>query len=231
MNWLDILFTFIIGWNAWMGLKTGMVVGLARLFGVLAGFGAALEFYRPLADAVNLKWNLISTIGGLLPGVSSSVAGKLPGPGELFYPIMGQPGAAGSSAVPKAALTGLQGIGESITRVLASGILDIICFILIFLVISRLIFILGGMVGKAAKLMFLGPVDRGAGLILGTSKGFLLAMLLAGLAISFQAPAAFISGAEKTSILSLALQKSILAPYFVKALAYFNMNFPGWVIW
>lgn len=230
MNWLDVLFAVIIGWNAWMGLKTGLVAGLARLFGVLAGFAAALNFYRPLADTLNLKWNLVSTISGLLPGVSKAGGGKLP-PTDLFYPLMGPPGATGAAAVPKAALTGLQGIGESVTRVLASGILDIICFIIIFWVVSKLIFLLGVMVGKAARLMFLGPVDRGAGLLLGAFKGFIIAMLLVALTISFQLPAAFISGGQKTSLLSLALQKSLLAPYFIQALAYLNINFPGWVIW
>ncbi|KJS03451.1 MAG: hypothetical protein VR68_01415 [Peptococcaceae bacterium BRH_c4a] len=230
MNWLDILFAVIIGWNAWMGLKSGLVAGLARLFGVLAGFAAALNFYRPLADTVNLKWNLVSAISGLLPGVSKAGAGKPP-PADLFFPLTGPPGATGSAAVPKAVLSGLQGIGDSITRMLALGILDIICFIIIFLVVSRLIFSLGVIVGKAARLMFLGPVDRGAGLLLGTFKGVIIAMLVVALGISFQLPAAFISGGQKTSILSLALEKSLLAPYFIQALAYLNINFPGWVIW
>lgn len=222
MNWLDILLIFIIIWNAWMGLRTGLLAGAARLAGALAGFAAALSFYQPLADAVNLKWNMVSIIGRLFTGGDKSAGGppKLPGAQDLFYP------GTASSGIAK----GLYGIGESISRVLASGILDIICFIIIFLAVSWIVSLAGVVMGIIARKAFLGPVDRAGGFLLGTAKGCVISAAVVALAISLQLPAAFFAGGKKTSFLTLALQKSALAPYFLKGFEYLKIHFPGWIM-
>ncbi|MFZ5645059.1 MAG: CvpA family protein [Bacillota bacterium] len=226
MNWLDILFLGIIIWYAWRGLLTGLVVGLAKLFGALIGLAAALNFYRPLADAVNLKFNLVSAIGRFLPDPLKAGGGLFP---ELkssvdIIPLV-TPGNVGT---PNVAWYGLQGIGESVTKVLASGILDILCFIAIFLIVSNMVVIIGVIVGKISKIMLLGPLDRAGGLLLGAAKGGIIVAIVVAIVVSLQVPAAFIAGGQKPSLLSLALQKSFLAPYFIKALAYMKVAFPGW---
>lgn len=223
MNWLDILFISLIGWNAWTGLKTGLVAGASRLIGVLAGFAAAMSFYQPLSDAVNLKWNLVSTISKIFAGPDKSAAAgplKAPGAPDLFFPGPAAPGD----------IKGLYGIGDSVARTLASGILDILSFIIIFMVVSGLISILGILVGKMTRMVFLGPVDRAGGILLGAAKGGIISTVLVGLVISLQLPAVFLSGGNKTSFLSLALQKSVMVPYFLKALEYLKIHFPGWIL-
>lgn len=231
MNWLDILFVVIIGWYTWNGLTTGLLAGLARLLGVLVGLAAALNFYRPLADTVNLKWNIASKIGDFIPILGKPAGGPAAGPGgavEVFSPLAG--GTGGLAAAPKAVFYGLQGIGESITRSLASGILDIICFFLIFLLVSKLVALGGAVAGKLSRMALLGPLDRVGGLLLGALKGCIIAALLVAVMVSLQLPAAFISGEQKASIFSLALQKSVLVPHFIKALTLFNITFPGWPV-
>lgn len=223
MNWLDIVFITLIGWNAWIGLKTGLVAGASRLIGVLAGFAAALSFYQPLADAVNLKWNLVSVISKwMFSGGNKSGGGPLKAPGspDLFYPGPAEPGI----------FKGLSVIGESLSRVLASTILDIACFIIILMFVSGTISLLGVLAGKLFRVFFLGPVDRLGGTALGAAKGCVLSSVVVALAVSAQIPALFLSGGKNTTFLSLALQKSVLAPYFLKGLEYLKINFPGWIM-
>jgi uncharacterized membrane protein required for colicin V production len=81
-----------------------------------------------------------------------------------------------------------------------------------------------------AKIMFLGPVDRSGGALLGAAKGLIIAVVLVLLMRSMQLPASFFPSAYKSSWVSLALQKSLLAPYFMKALDFLNINFWGWNI-
>ncbi|MHB8155797.1 MAG: CvpA family protein [Desulfocucumaceae bacterium] len=230
MNWLDILFLAIMAWYTWTGLRTGLVVGLAKLLGALIGLAAALNFYRPLADAVNLKWNLVSAIGKLLP-LPGKATGAVPpgsqGPAEIFFPFVGSPG---SPALPKMVSYSLHGIGESVTRMLASGILDILCFIILYLVVSKLVVVIGVVVSKMSRLLLLGPLDRAGGLVIGVVKGGIIVAILVAVIVSLQLPAAYIAGGQKPSLLSLALQKSTLAPFFFKALAYFKITFPGWPV-
>ncbi|MCL5057530.1 MAG: CvpA family protein [Actinobacteria bacterium] len=231
MNWLDILFAVIIGWYTWNGLNTGLLAGLARLLGVLVGLAAALNLYRPLADEVNLKWNLVSKIGDFIPFLGKPAGGSAAGPGgavEVFSPLAG--GAGGLAAAPKAVFYGLQGIGESVTSSLAFGILDIICFFLIFLLVSKMVALGGSVAGKLSRIALLGPLDRAGGLLLGALKGCITAALLVAVLVSLQLPAAFISGGQKSTLFSLALQKSVLAPYFIKALTVFKITFPGWPV-
>lgn len=204
MNWLDIIFVFIISWNAWMGLKNGLLAGASRLAGALAGFAAALSFYQTLADAANLKWDLVSVIGSLFAG--------------------GQRSAGGLFKIP-----GLYGMGESAARLMASAVLDILCFIIIFLAVYWIVSLMGVIAGKIASIVFLGPVDRAGGAVLGAAKGCVISAVLMGLAVALQLPAAFFSGGEKTLFLTTALQKSVLAPYFLTGLEYLKVHFPGWI--
>ncbi|MFZ5597857.1 MAG: CvpA family protein [Bacillota bacterium] len=104
MNWLDVLFAAIIVWNVLAGAKNGLIKGMAKLLGLVAGAVAARIFYLPLADMVNLKWQLIPAIAKLLPGMD-----------KLF------PGAA---AQPPPGLQAVaEGVGRSVSGIIAAGIL------------------------------------------------------------------------------------------------------------
>lgn len=185
MNWLDILFIIIIGWNGLVGFKTGIVVGLAKLLGVLTGLAAAFNFYQPLADAVMIKWN------------------------------------------PKVWLQGLQGWGESISTMISSLFIEILSFIVIFLAVSKIVVILGILLSKVAKLMLLGPFDTIGGTVLGAVKGVLIVAILVALIKTVQFPMIFFGGQE-TMWFNLALEKSLMVPYFTSAFDLLDVNFPGW---
>lgn len=230
INWLDFLIVFIVGGYALIGLRAGFLGGLARLLGALLGLAAAINFYRPLADTLNLKWNLAAAIGGLIPVSAFGARGKLmPSPTDLIYPFKAPPEAGSQALAPQGPLYALQGLGESVVKSLASGILDVLCFVIIFLVVSWTVKTLGVMLGKVASVFLLGPADRVLGVLLGAVKGCVVAAVLVALGNSLQVPAAFFSTGNSNWI-SLALQKSLLAPYFIKALVVLNVKFPGWGI-
>lgn len=186
MNWLDILFIVVIGWNSLVGFKTGIVVGLAKLLGVLTGLAAAFNFYQPLADAAIIKWS------------------------------------------PKVWLQGFQGWGESVSTIISSLFIEILSFIVIYVAVSKVVVILGILLSKMAKLMLLGPIDRVGGAVLGSVKGVLIVAILVAMIKTLQFPIIFIGGQESMWF-SLALEKSLIVPYFTSAFDLFNVNFPGWI--
>lgn len=208
-----------------MGLRTGLLGGLARLAGVFLGLAAAFNFYRALADMVNLKWNLAAAISRWFHFTPSGAAPALSGGPSV--PAGGIPGAEGLIQGSRGAL---QGLGESAARVAGSGMLEIICFIAIFFVVSWAVGTAGAILGKVARLFFLGPADRIGGIALGAARGLVMALVLVALAGALEVPAAFMSGGLHSSWIGLALQKSVLAPYFVKALVVLNVKLPGWGI-
>ncbi len=214
MNWLDLIIMLTVAWYGWTGIKTGLVGGLARILGLFLGLAAAFQFHRPLADAANLKWNLVPALGKWLPVPAV-------GPGGLA-------GADGRFALPKGVLDGLGGPGVPLNQALASGILDLLSFIIIFLIVSKGAVIFGSILGNAVKMFLLGPVDRLGGFILGAAKGLVMSAVLVALMKILQLPAAVFSGGGNTDWISLALDKSVVAPYFVKALVILDVKLPGW---
>ncbi len=182
MNWLDILLLVMIGFSVFKGLNSGLLKGLSGLLGFILGLAAALNFYQPLADMINLKWQILPFISGLLPF-------------SLGF----------------------------------EGILNIICFIIIFFLVYWAVKILGGLLGTMAKLFFLGPVDRIGGALLGAVNGGFLATVTVGLLHSLL-PAANIFQSASGEFISMALQNSTLASFFTNILLILNVKFPGWGI-
>lgn len=108
------------------------------------------------------------------------------------------------------------------------GILNIICFIIIFFLVSWAVKMLGAVLGTMAKLLFLGPVDRIGGGLLGAVNGCFLATVTIGLLHSLQLPSSYIFQSPSGGFLSLALQNSTLTPFFTNILVILNVKFPGW---
>lgn len=203
MNWLDILILLIIAFYGFYGLRTGLVAGLAKLVGLVAGFIAAMNFYQPLSDMLNLKFNLVPLIFKLFPSLSG----------------------AGSAASPLSSLKPT-GLGESVGGLIASGILDILCFVIILIVVTKGVEIAGIFLGKIARMFLLGPVDCLGGVALGVIKGLLASGILVALIKALQVPAGILPGGQN-SFFALMLQKSILAPYFLNILSLVSANFPA----
>ncbi|KJS18168.1 MAG: hypothetical protein VR69_01755 [Peptococcaceae bacterium BRH_c4b] len=228
MNWLDIAIIVILCWSLWQGLRAGLLAGTARLIGLLAGLVAAFFYYEPLARYAEEKWHLGTIIHTKLlwpnflhaPGnLSGSLAAiKLPdinlsGYGELL---------------PHIALDGkLKELGEAFSKLLASGILEICSFIVIFLVVSGVVAMLGRLFSTVFSFTLFGFADRLGGAAFGLARGLLLVFVMLAVAVSLQWPAAIVSGGHDSLWLSDALKNSRLAPIFLKVLAIYKSDIPG----
>lgn len=213
---MDIIIILIITWSAWRGYKTGLVGGVARLLGILAGLGAALCYYRPLAVYIDHRWQISSYIQNWF---------SLPrlGKEDLYKDIQLY-----GELRPIDLLSGsLQDLGQSVSRLLASGILEIVSFIFIFIVVSRLVYLAGELLARLASVSFLGPADRLGGVAFGLARGVLAIMILLALLVSLQWPSALFSSGGNPYWLSLALDNSLLAREFINAVNFFNIDFPG----
>lgn len=228
MNWLDITIIAVMGWSVWRGLKTGLVAGVARLLGVLAGLGAALCFYVPLAEYVDKRWQVSSYIQNWLPlSLPSHWPGKESEPLAVLDQLQKTFGLYGE-LLPRDSFSGsLQELGQSISRLLASGILELMSFIIIFLVISRLVYLAGELLAKLASMSFLGPADRLGGAAFGLARGILIILVMLVFLVSLQWPAALSTGGGNPYWLSRALENSRLARTFIKTAVFLDLDLPG----
>ncbi|NTW06046.1 MAG: CvpA family protein [Peptococcaceae bacterium] len=214
MNWFDILLLIVIGGSAFIGLKSGLVRGLSRFLGFILGFVAALNFYQPLADTLNLKWQLSTVIGDWLPFFGEDKKQALSGgQGDALF-----------SGGPTGVLSGL---GDSLANLFASGILDILCFVAIFWLVSWGVKFLGSLLATMAKLFFLGPIDRVGGAFLGAVNGGVLVLVLIGIMKSMEAPLSFASGSQDPGFLAEGIAGSVLAPFFTDILVILDVTLPG----
>lgn len=230
MNWLDIVITVVLCWSFWQGLRAGLLAGGARLAGLLAGLVAAFQYYGPLAGYAEEKWQLGTLIHAkLLWPHLLSAPGESGGPlAGIKLPDMNLSGF--GDLLPHIALDGkLKELGEAFSKLLASGILEICSFILIFLVVSGVVALLGRLLSRIFSFTLLGLADRLGGAAFGLARGLLLVFVLLAVAVSLQWPAAVVSGGHDPLWLSEALENSRLAPVFLKLLAIYKSDIPGLV--
>ncbi|MGB9803200.1 MAG: CvpA family protein [Desulfofundulus sp.] len=181
MNWLDLLLVWMIGWSTWQGLKTGLVSGLARLCGLILGLFLAREFQAPLATCLKRQWPLEQWLKSWLAA---------PANGPATRPV--------------------SGLEQYLFQRLVQNLLDLISFSAILLITALLVGWVGELVGRVARLGFLGPVDRAGGLVLGVARGLVAAAILIALILSLKHGANLWLPGEPLPWLARALESSRL---------------------
>ncbi len=110
---------------------------------------------------------------------------------------------------------------------MAHGLLEVIAFLIIFLVVAQLANLLGGMVAHAARWTFFGPADRLGGLVLGVLRGVVIILMLVALLMPFQIAAISLPGELQESWLTRAVEQSTLVPLCWEYLVKLHVIFPG----
>lgn len=209
MNWLDWIFIIIMVVSAIRGFRVGFFTGISGIAGLLGGIWAAARFHGQLADYLAARWNWDDIIAEILLSWALQIYPDfLPAAGGLPDSII----SAGTQIIYPAADTILNIIafGMIVTAVylVAGGILR-----LASLTISRTIFF---------------PFDRLGGLVLGLVKGGLLATAILVILLWLNTPLSLLlSPAGGPQILTVALEKSKIAPFMLNIIKVFNLTLPG----
>lgn len=201
MNWLDWIILLVIGFSALQGMYSGLLAGLTRLLGIVAGFVVAASYYRTLAGFLSDRLNLDTIIAPLIKeGIKKLLPAGYISPGGDITSL---------SVAP--VIPGVPSPSDLISQTVAAGFLDVISFLALFLAVTSLASAIGHMLTGLANLSLLGPVNSIGGLVFGLVRGFVLVVIILALLAPFQLPA-FSPGEQ--FLAGKALRESRLAPYF-----------------
>ncbi|NQS76464.1 MAG: CvpA family protein [Peptococcaceae bacterium] len=179
MNWLDWLIIAIIIFTAFQGLRRGLILSVAKLAGVLLGFGLAISHYSDLAAYLNDQWQLNEKI---MPLTSKII--------ELVFPTRLTGGSSFCTGQPVLAQVNpysmLSSYGDYLAGSLTVMIVNAICFLALVLMAVWIVNLVGLLLDKVADLSFLGPLNHIGGLFFGGVKGVMVVMIILMLISPFQ---------------------------------------------
>lgn len=224
---MDMVIILILAWSAWQGFRSGLLKGAARFTGLIAGLVSAFAYYEDLAKYAEEKWHFGSLIYDRLiwpnfPLNPVKIMEKLPALQDFNnFTLYGD-------WIPRLSLEGkFQEIGNAFSRLLASGILEICSFVLIFLLVSQGIYIIGTAASKILSFTLIGLLNNIGGAAFGLVRGIFVVLILTALAVSLQWPLAMTSGGKDSSWLADGLAHSRMAPYFLKVINIYKNDLPG----
>ena len=212
MNWLDWLLVIIITLSVYKGLRGGFLRGIAGIGGLLGGIWAAINHHDRLARYLSDKWNWDQKISKFLSSrlQHNSLEKSRDNFGDgLFDSLVSQVDAADT------VVNAINLSAETILNIAAFGIIVISVYI-----------ILGGILKLISRVISatpLSPLDRLAGGVLGCAKGFLFASIALFILLSLKLPVALISAGNDPGFVTLAVEKSQLAPYLLNLINMLNL--------
>lgn len=234
MNWLDLVLAVIIALSVWQGFRSGFIMSVARIMGILMGLAVALSFYRSAAGYVEQQWQWITKMSTLLygmlplpasvleqealtPDIIWEMSQHLPLP-EAWYGLF--------SSVPPEQLQG-SSYAELLVSLLATFLVEAFLFLLLFVLAYTASIMLGGMLARMFSFGPLSLLGRLGGAGLGLVKGFIIVLLLVALLVPFQFPVAFFGTHGEPGFLTTAAQNSIIVQTAWGILAKLNISLPG----
>lgn len=234
MNWLDLVLVLIVALSVWQGFRSGFIMSVARIMGILLGLVVALSFYRSAAGYVEQQWQWITKTSTLLygmlplpvsvyeqealtPDIIWEMSQQLPLP-EAWYALF-----------IRFPMDNLQGssFAEALVFLLATFLMEALLFLLVFFLAYTVTMMLGGILAKMfsfGPLSFLGRLG-GAGL--GLLKGALIVLLLVAFLVPFQFPVAFFGTHGEPGFLAAAAQNSSIVQKAWQIIEQLNISLPG----
>ncbi|HHU86738.1 MAG: CvpA family protein [Pelotomaculaceae bacterium] len=211
MNWLDWVIIIILVLSALRGLRSGLLKSLSGLAGMIIGLVVAFTYHRAFAAYLSTRWNMQEK---LQPMLENFLKNWLPANETLTHVQF--PGKT-IAALP-AASNPLNPLGDYLTGVFASGILEVLCFLVLLFATVWAASLAGSILTKIADVSFLGLPNHLGGLLFGLVRGIIVVLIVLTLMSPFQrgyAVPGSESGSPGTSLPpGKAFQDSILLPYF-----------------
>ena len=177
MNWLDWLIVAVLVFSAFQGLRRGLVLSVAKLAGVLLGFGLGITYYRDLAAYLNNQWQLNDK---MMPLIAKMI--------EFFFPakLTAGPALFAGPAPQINPYSMLNSYGEYLAGSFTAVIVNTICFLALVIITVWVVNLAGLILSKIADLSFLGPLNRVGGLFFGGVKGIIIVLIILTLISPFQ---------------------------------------------
>ncbi len=211
MNWLDAALLVILGLSALSGFMRGLVRSVAGLAALVFSFAAAYCYYRPVAEYLDGSFGLGRWLTRYFserlgcPQIHEPVtavlmtAGDGTNPFDLLLQFLFAPG-------------GQNLLDQAFASVLASAVLNVLAFLLIFMTVNLII---GAVANIVPSVPVLAPLDRAGGFFFGLLRGFLVGMALVAVFRLLDA-----AGAAAPTPFSAGLAGSLLAPSYLAAFDY-----------
>lgn len=192
MNWVDYVILVIVLLGAWRGYRKGFLAAFAKLASYILGFLGAVLFYKPFAEYLSkisaLKAWVIQSAGQYIhlpenlqkiPIQSLSINKVQDALNTMSLPEMYKKQVAemiqqlGVIANKADVFT----ISDAIHQLIAGVIIKIIAFIILILVIEVCTSLIFAIFSKLMKYSPAGFLDKGAGIILGSTRSILVVTL------------------------------------------------------
>lgn len=227
MNWLDWLIVAVLGFSAFQGFRWGLVSSVAKLAGLLVGFGVGITYNRDLAAYLNKQWGVEDKITPVTEKVlrfffpAKEAAGPVYNAGGTV-----SPGALAAS--PPSPYSMLYPYGESLVSSFAATVLNAICFLALIVATVWIVNFAGHLLTRMAKVSPLGPLNHIGGLIFGGVKGIIIVMILLALMSPFQRTE-LLPGNSSGALPGQggAFSKSKMLPYFSPLFNAIDRPLPG----
>jgi uncharacterized membrane protein required for colicin V production len=227
LNWLDWLIVAVLGFSAFQGFRCGLVSSVAKLAGLLVGFGVGITYNRDLAAYLNKQWGIEDKI---MPVTEKFLRFFLPvkeaaGP---VYSAGGTVSPGGLAIAQPSPYSMLYPYGESLVSSFAATVLNAICFLVLIMATVWIVNFAGHLLTRMAKASPLGPLNHIGGLIFGGVKGIIIVMILLALMSPFQRTELLpgnSSGASPGQ--GGAFSKSKMLPYFSPLFNAIDRPLPG----
>lgn len=227
MNWLDWLIIAILAFSAFQGLRYGLVASVAKLAGILIGFGVAITYYRELAAYLTVQWNMEEKI---LPLAEKFLMFWFPAKNSIPPSLTPDKFTSAGELVPSQ-LFPFSNYADYVSGMFASVILNALCFLALLLSVVWVVNFAGYILSRIADIGFLGPFNRLGGFLFGAAKGLVVVMIVLTLISPFQRLDSLPGGrseipdAPSTSRNSFSGSK--LLPYFEPLFNAINQPLPG----
>ncbi len=185
MNWLDWLIVAVLGFSAFQGFRSGLVSSVAKLAGLLVGFGVGITYNRDLAAYLNKQWGVEDKITPVAEKVlrfffpAKEAAGSVYNAGGTVSPVS-------QAAAQPSPYSMLYPYGESLVSSFTATILNAICFLALVVITVWIVNFAGHLLTRLAKASPLGALNHIGGLIFGGVKGIIIVMILLALMSPFQ---------------------------------------------
>jgi uncharacterized membrane protein required for colicin V production len=220
--WLDWLIIAVLGFSAFQGFRCGLVSSVAKLAGILLGFGMGITYNRDLAAYLNKQWDIEDKI---LPLTDKTL--------KFFFPAKtaAAPALSAGGELAAAQLNPyslLNPYSDSLATSFTTVILNAICFLALIAITVWAVNLAGHVLTRIAKASPLGPLNHIGGLIFGGVKGIIIVMILLTLMSPFQRTDLLPGNSAGSSpVGSGAFSKSKVLPYFAPLFKAMERPLPG----